>query len=142
MVIGSTDVIDLPELDLENIPCKIDTGAYTSSLHCAEVKFIEKGDDTLISFKLYDPKFGIHNKKTYRFKDFKEKRVRSSNGEVDFRYTISTEVILFGQKIKTVFTLSYREKMKYPILLGKRLLKNRFIVDVSKDNLNLKQKEK
>tara|TARA_B100001245_G_C22892053_1_gene429799 strand:+ start:2834 stop:3286 length:453 start_codon:yes stop_codon:yes gene_type:complete len=142
IIIGSTDVVDLPELELENIPCKIDTGAYTSALHCTRVRIIEKDDQTYLSFRLYDPKFGIHNKKEYRFKDFKEKRVRSSNGEVDYRYTITTTVVLFDQKIKTAFTLSFREKMKYPILLGKRLLKNHFIVDVSQDDLNLKQKNK
>lgn len=33
-IIGRTDLIDFPELDLWNIGAKIDSGAYTSAIHC------------------------------------------------------------------------------------------------------------
>jgi hypothetical protein len=139
-LIGSTDKIDLPNFELNDIPCKIDTGAFTSSIHCTQVRLIEKDEQTLLAFKLYDKRFGIKNKKEYRFAEFKERKVRSSNGELDYRYSIKIPVIIFGRKISTEFTLSYREKMKYPILLGKRFLRKRFIVDVSKDNLSFNNK--
>ncbi len=139
-VIGSIDRIDLPEFELENIPCKIDTGAYTPTLHCSRVKLLEKDDQTILSVRFYDPKFGITNKKEYRFTDFKERKVRSSNGELDYRYSITTTTVVFNKKVKTEFTLSFREKMRYPILLGRRFLKNRFIVDVSKKDISYKQK--
>lgn len=141
VVIGSTDRISLPEFELSDIPCKIDTGAYTSSLHCSQVKILEKNDETFLVFKLYDKRFGLQNKKEFRFKEFKERKVRSSNGELDYRYSINTEVRIFNKKIKTEFTLSYREKMKFPILLGKRFLKNRFLVDVSQDELSFNRKK-
>ncbi len=141
IIVGSTDRISLPEFELTDIPCKIDTGAYTSSLHCSQVKILEKNDETFLVFKLYDKRFGLQNRKEFRFKEFKERKVRSSNGELDYRYSINTEVCIFNKKIKTEFTLSYREKMKFPILLGKRFLKNRFLVDVSKDELSFNRKK-
>lgn len=140
ITIGATDRLGLPEFGLEDVPCKIDTGAYTSTLHCSKVHLLEKDDKTYLSFRLYDPKFGIHTKKEFRFAEFKERNVRSSNGEVDFRYSIYTTAVIFGKKFKTEFTLSFREKMKFPILLGRRFLKNHFIVDVSKKDLSFKQK--
>lgn len=143
VLIGSTDRIDLPAFDLEDIPCKIDTGAYTSSIHCAQVRIVEKDGESYLSFKLYDKRFGLSNKKEFRYKEYNERKVRSSNGVLDYRYSIKTDVVVFGKKVKTEFTLSYREKMKFPILLGKRFLKNRFLVDVSQNNLshNLKLKQ-
>lgn len=139
-LIGSTDRVDLPDFGIENLACKVDTGAASSSLHCSRVRFIEKDGKTFIAFRLYKPTFGINTRKEFRFEDFRETVVRSSNGEIDFRYSIRTTVIIFGKKYKTRFTLSYREKMKFPVLLGKRLLKNRFIVDVGQDNLSYNQK--
>lgn len=140
-IIGSTDKIDLPGFELEDIPCKIDTGARTSTLHCSNVHLLVEDDVEYLCFKLYDKKFGIHNRQEYRIKDFKVRNVRSSNGILDERYVIKSTVVIYGKKIKTEFTLSFRETMKFPILLGKRLLKGRFLVDVSLNDLNYKQKQ-
>jgi len=139
-IIGAIDRIDLPEFGLENVPCKIDTGAYTSSIHCSKVYLLEKNDQTFLCFRLYDPKFGITSRKQYRFLDFKEKTVRSSNGMEDLRYSIRTTMIVFGRKYKTEFTLSFREKMRFPILLGRKFLRNRFIVDVSAKDVSYNEK--
>ena len=84
----------------------------------------------------------IIKKKDYEIYDFKEKRVRSSNGQLQYRYLIKTSVIIFGKKYKTEFTLTDRGKMKYPILIGRKLLNKNFVVDVSKLNLSLKSKQK
>lgn len=140
IIIGHRDHLSLPEFGLEDIPCKIDTGAYTSTIHCSRVRILEKDDQTYLSFRLYDPKFGITTKKEFLYKQYSERRVRSSNGMLDYRYSINTTVVIFGKKIKTEFTLSFREKMRYPILLGRRFLKNKFIVDVSQKDLSFKEK--
>lgn len=139
ITIGATDHLALPDFGIDDITCKIDTGAYTSTIHCSRVRLVEKDDLTYLSFRLYDPKFGITTRKEFRYSEFKERKVRSSNGEVDYRYSIYTTVVIFGKKIKTEFTLSFREKMKFPILLGRKFLKNRFIVDVSQKDLNYSQ---
>lgn len=139
-IIGSTDRIDLPEFNLENVACKIDTGAATSTLHCRDVHLLEKDGTEYLCFRLYEPRFKIYNRKEYRFTDFRVRRVRSSNGILDERYSIKTTLILYQRKIKTEFTLSFRDKMKFPVLLGKRFLRNRFLVDVSLNNLNYNEK--
>jgi hypothetical protein len=139
-IIGATDHIDLPEFNLDNVACKIDTGAATSTLHCRDVHLLEKDGTEYLCFRLYDPRFKIYDHQQYRFSQFRVRRVRSSNGLLDERYSIKTTVSLYQQKIKTEFTLSFREKMKFPILLGKRFLRNRFLVDVSQNNLNYYQK--
>ncbi len=140
-IIGSLDHVDFPTLSLFDLPCKIDTGAETSAIHCHKVKLVERDGQEWISFYLLDPSHPNYNGIEYRVKDFTEKRIKNSFGQSEYRYTIQTEVIIFGEVITADFTLSDRENMKYPVLLGKKILKKRFLVDVNQTDLSCKQKQ-
>jgi hypothetical protein len=133
-VIGATDIVDLPELGWYNVPVRIDSGATTSSIHCSKVKLIKDGERTHLEFYL-DGKKGAPQQ-SFIVDDFKETIVRNSSGKEEKRYVIKTRVKIFGKKIRTEFSLANRRKMQYPILLGRKLLKNRFIIDVSQKNLS------
>lgn len=140
-VIGRTDVIDLPELGLHDIDAKIDTGAYTSSIHCSRIKVKKDPDGTeVITFTI--PGSKLHEKGLHHFKvrQFESRHIRSSNGQIQKRYVIKTQLVIFGRKIRTEFSLADRSSMKFPVLLGRKLLQNRFIVDVSKKDLSHTEK--
>lgn len=139
-IIGTRDKIDIPEFALFDLPCRIDTGAATSAIHCHHVKLIQKNGKEMISFCLLDPSHDAYNHKEFRTSNFTEKKIKSSFGDVEYRYTINCPVTLFNQTFMAEFTLADREKMKYPVLLGRRLLKGRFIVDVAKANISYKLK--
>ena len=62
--------------------------------------------------------------------------IRNSFGVSEKRFVIKTHIIVFGRTIQTEFTLADRENLKNPVLLGRKLLRNRFIVDVSQKNLS------
>jgi len=132
IIIGRYDVIDLPELDIYEITAKIDTGAYTSAIHCSRIKLQKENDIEYLIFKIP----GSHQKKMFRVSDFKLKNIKSSSGHSETRFVIKTKVLLFGKVIKTEFSLANRSEMKFPVLLGRKLLKDRFIVDVSEINLS------
>ncbi|MCB0803276.1 MAG: ATP-dependent zinc protease [Flavobacteriales bacterium] len=70
-----------------------------------------------------------------RTKNFFRKVVKSSNGRKEKRYIIKTVIQLGGKKRKTDVSLTDRGKMKYPVLIGRKVLKNGFLVDVSQKNL-------
>ncbi len=139
-VIGATDKVDLPEFGLENIPCKIDTGADTSAIHCDKVRIVEKDGKEYLTFKLLDKRFAHLERKMYRFSQFKEKLIRNSFGDTEYRYAIQTSIVLFGKAYPITFTLSNRGQMKYPILIGKRFLRKKFLVDVSRHELSFSTK--
>lgn len=139
-IIGNRDKIDIPEFGLYNLPCKTDTGATTSAIHCHHVRLMETDGEETISFRLLDPSHEAYNHKEFRTSKFKEKKIKSSFGDIEYRYTITCDVTLFGKTFQAEFTLADREKMKYPVLLGRRLLRSRFIVDVAKSDLSFKQK--
>ncbi len=133
-IIGKTDVIDFPELGLADICAKIDTGAYTSALHCKDIQTETSDNGTLLSFCVIEPGGGL----TRRFysDNFTRRIIRNSFGVDELRYVIKTKIKLFGRIIRTEFTLADRERMKNPVLLGRQLLRNRFVVDVSQQNLS------
>lgn len=135
-IIGATDIVDMPELDWYQVPVRIDSGATTSSIHCSRVRLITEGNETILRFYL-DSKKGAPQQ-SFSVKDFKETIVRNSSGKEEKRYVIKTSIKLFGRKIRTEFTLANRRKMSYPILLGRKLLKGRFIIDVSQKDLSAK----
>lgn len=139
IVIGRSDIIDLPDFSISNIKAKIDTGAYTSSIHCSAPKIIGKTHKK-ISFYIIS---ADASKNTLFLTDqFSERNIKNSFGQIERRFIIKTKVIIFGQEIETEFSLSNRANMKHPILLGRKFLKRKFIVDVTKFNLSYKRKRK
>ncbi|AYQ30880.1 RimK/LysX family protein [Runella sp. SP2] len=129
-VIGRNDMIDFPDLGLMNVRVKIDTGAYTSSIHCFKIS-VEEG---VLSFFLPAHRSEKHQK--FTTDQFELKAIKNSFGQTEMRYVIKTKVILFGKIIRTEFSLADRSQMRYPVLLGRKLLRSRFLVDVSLENLS------
>lgn len=135
ILIGRIDKIDLPDFEIFNVNAKIDTGAYTSSIHCTHIEVV----DDILNFEIP----GLKEKEIKKFRTtyFTTKKVRSSNGKLQARYTIKTHLLLFGHLYHEEFTLTDRSKMKNPVLLGRKVLMNRFIVDVSKKDLSYNLKK-
>jgi len=139
-VIGRSDKVDLPELQLFDLDAKVDTGAYTSAIHYHHAEVIERNNVRTLHFTLLDPKHPNYNDKSFYFEDFDERTIKNSFGDSEKRYIIKTKIRLFGKEYVTELSLSDRGNLKFPILLGRKLLKKGFIVDVSRHNLSYDQK--
>ena len=135
-IIGRVDKGDFPTLDLFDIDLKIDTGAYTSSIHCH--KFYE--EDDVLKCLFYDKGHPNYNGKKIVFKNFTTTKVKSSNGIVQVRYKVKTSIFIFSKKYSIYLTLSDRDDMKYPILIGRKFLLNKFLVDVNLKNVSFNLK--
>ncbi|MBF8149784.1 ATP-dependent zinc protease [Winogradskyella sp. F6397] len=134
-VLGRIDRVDFPELKLNTIDVKIDTGAYTSAIHCSKIR--EENDKLYCIFESKGhPNFKSEEVvfNTYTYTD-----VKSSNGYKENRYKIKTTVVFFGKSYKINLTLSTRDDMKFPVLIGRQFLKNKFLVDVDLKNQSHKQ---
>src|ERR1044071_6689810 len=92
-IIGRSDKVDFPELGLENIEAKIDSGAFTSSIHCENIHAFYKGEEHLVKFLVYNEDRPLEREA----KVFASKQGRNSFGETEYRYSIKTPVILFGK---------------------------------------------
>ncbi|MFA7274145.1 MAG: RimK/LysX family protein [Crocinitomicaceae bacterium] len=135
LIIGRKDHADLPLFGLVNVPVKIDTGAYSSSIHCDKIDLIEAGGKEFLKVEFFAAN-GLPAT-VVTFETFKTKKVRSSSGQEENRYFVYGNIVLFSKKYKALFSLTKRKRMRYPILLGRKLLNKRFIVDPSKIDLSL-----
>ena len=142
-IIGRREMVAFPELGIDEIEAKVDTGAYTSAIHCSDIHEEVKPDGTkVIALDLLDPSHPQYNHKKLEFSDYSLRDIRNSFGDVQERYVIKTKIQFFEELIEAEFSLSDRSDMKYPVLIGRKLLKGRFVVDVSRKNVSLKYKNK
>jgi len=130
-IIGKTTRIDLPKLGFMGIAAKVDTGAYYCSLHCHHIEIKEIKGEKILCFRLLDPSHPEYRDKEIHFKTYGEKIIKNSFGDSEARFVIRTAVRVNARRIKTYITLTNRGSMKYPMLIGRRLLKNKFVVDVA-----------
>ena len=130
--IGRVETISILDLELFDLDVKIDTGAYSNSLHCDDI-FVD--EDNFVHFKLLDKIHPAYHGKKIKLPLYKLKKVKSSNGTVQLRATVQVTISFFGKNYKTYISLTDRSDMKYPMLIGRKFLANRFLVDVSKEYL-------
>lgn len=130
MLIGRREFVGLPDLHIQAIEAKIDTGAYTSALHCSIIDPVS--EKNRVRFKLLDEDYPEYNDVLFDFPIHKIKTIRSSNGTLQKRYIIRTHIQIGNTSILTDFSLTDRSAMRYPVLIGRKALKGNFIVDVQK----------
>lgn len=141
-IIGRVDIAEFPEINLQDIKIKVDTGAYTSSIHCHDVQEVESNGEKHIEFELLDPSHPEYENKVYKVKNYNEKAIKSSNGTIEHRFIIKTVIVIFNEKYPIELSLSERGDMKFPILLGRKFLNKRFVVNPSLTNVSFKLKSK
>jgi len=139
-LLGRRELIDFPAFALTNVEAKVDTGAYTSAIHCTDIHIeTDAQQRPTLMVRLLDPGHEGADGQPLAFADFELRDIRSSNGEVQERYVIRAVVQLYGEDFEAEFSLSDRSDMKYPVLLGRSLLREgHFVVDVAKRNLSAK----
>lgn len=119
---------------------KLDSGAKTSSLHIMDLEFYESGDGkNMVKFKIKGTvpsgDQGVWKKVTMTKPIHRTVRIKSSNGEISTRVSVLLPMKIGNTSIETEFTLSNREDMNYPILLGRSSIANLGFIDCSKSFL-------
>ncbi len=141
LLIGRREKVSFLDLQLLGIDAKVDTGAYSNALHCHEIEVRQETGKLILYFKLLDPSHPEYNEQLFRFEDFTEKQIKNSFGDLEKRYVIKTRLGIGPKIVKTSISLTDRGQMRYPVLIGRKLLKRRFIVDVNEMYLLSRQKK-
>lgn len=140
ILIGRKDIADFPELGLNEIEVKVDSGAYTSSFHCASINKHMEGEKEVIRCIFLDPDHPQYHEKEFCFDQFNIRKVKSSNGIVEERFSIFTKVVIFNETYTIELTLTERADMKHPVLLGRKFTSKKFLIDTSRKNLSFNKK--
>jgi len=112
----------------QGVPAKVDTGADSSSIWASHVTINEQG---MLSFVLFDEKSPFYTGNIITTDDYRIAAVRSSTGHEQIRYKVKLSLSVNGRNVRAAFNLSDRSRNKFPILIGRRTLAHRFLVDVS-----------
>jgi hypothetical protein len=138
ILIGRSEKVDLPELGLVSLEAKIDSGAFTSSLHCLEIHPFYLNQQHFVSFTIFDGLTPLRREAPV----FTSRLIRTSGGYMSYRFVIKTSITISGKNYVTEISLTDRSNMRYQLLLGRKLLGNRFIIDVSRQNISSVAKRK
>jgi len=125
-LIGRAEHVSFPELGLQDISARIDTGAKRSTMWVSKAEISLGG----LHVVFFDENSEHYTGKTIVFKEYSRIAIASSNGHVDKRYAVKLQVKLGKRKIRATFTLADRSTQVYPILIGRNILNGKFIVDV------------
>ena len=127
--VGWREWAGLPRLGVARVEAKIDTGARTSALHADRIELFEAEGAPWVRFDV----FGEAASVPWHEAAVTDRRlVRSSNGEAGTRVVIATELDLAGRVWQIELTLTNREKMELPMLIGREALAGRVLVDADK----------
>lgn len=138
--LGWKDKIDFIDWGLENLDIKIDTGARTSVIHCKEIALIKKYRKNYVKFILLDDKHPQFSNQEFILPFHKEKKVKNSFGHEENRFIVKTTVKIYGKKHEIEISLRDRSNLEFPVLLGRSFIRKKYIIDVTKADLNFKQK--
>lgn len=143
-IVGRRELVDFPQFQLRGVEAKVDTGAFTGAIHCSNIHVDTLPDGRpLLRVLLLDPSHPAFDGTPLQFAEFSLRDIRSSNGDVQERYVIRAVIRLFGEDFDTEFSLSDRSDMKYPVLIGRSLLRRaRLVVDVARRNLSSKSQHR
>jgi len=135
IVIGWREWLALPDLKVGQIKAKIDTGARTSALHADEVEFFRRRRRDYVRFVVLPTQRSSAGAITTTTPLLDQRRVRSSNGQLERRPVIETSIELAGQCWEIELTLTSRDVMGFRMLLGRQAMRGQIMVDPAKSYL-------
>jgi hypothetical protein len=135
VVVGRAELLHIVDTAMGDIPAKVDTGAYRSAIHADNIHLSD--DDKTLEFRV----LGGHPvcgqlAATVTTQSFQKVWVSNSFGHREERYEVKLRVKLGPKVFLATFSLADRGKKIYPVLLGRKLLNGRFIVDTSHSQIN------
>jgi hypothetical protein len=120
-----------------NVPAKVDTGADSSSVWASNIR-VDK--DGVLKFSLFGKGSPYYNGKVFRRTDYSVAAVKSASGHETIKYRTHFTITVAGKKIRALFGLSDRAMHNFPVLIGRRTLSGKFLVDVSTDEVKSPKK--
>ncbi|BFM07018.1 ATP-dependent zinc protease family protein [Halioxenophilus aromaticivorans] len=135
LVIGAVEACSLPELSIEDLKIRVDTGAKTSSLHVDNLRCITKNNKPWVKFDIHPEAYSVDQVVHCEAKLHDIRSIKSSNGSSEERYVIKTMFQLGSQSWPIEITLTDRSDMSYLMLLGREGMSDRVLVDPSQNFL-------
>jgi len=141
-IIGRLESIALPDLGIEWLKVRVDTGAKTSSLHVDNIKKVIVDGIQIVTFDIHPDLHNVDSIVPCRAPISDIRKVKSSNGTLEQRYVIETQIVMGDDSWTIEITLTDRSDMSYLMLFGREAIGRKFLVEPSKVFLRSKRKFK
>ncbi len=127
--VGWREWLALPELGLPAIKAKIDTGAKTSALHAFYTEAYEENGIKMVKFGIHpiQRKLDLEVACHAPIRDYRQ--VTDSGGHKEMRFVIESNIVMGGCQWPIEMTLTNRDTMRFRMLLGRRAMENRVVVE-------------
>lgn len=128
-LIGWREWVSLPDLGVESIKAKVDTGARTSALHAFDIEEVERDGRPHIRFRIHPEQRVDEPEIEVELPLIDRRTVRDSGGRARTRPVVEARVEWMGRTWPIELTLTRRDLMGFRMLLGREAIRGRFTVD-------------
>jgi len=134
--IGWREWVALPELGVEKIKAKIDTGARTSAIDAKIIKVYEREGVERVRFEIVCESGQEKRTQINDVEIVDHRKVTDSGGHTEYRYVIKTPVSIGKKRKRIELTLTERRGMRFRMLLGRTAVRKDFVVNAGKSYLH------
>ena len=135
IIVGWREWVGLPDLGDFRVKAKIDTGARTSAIHAWKIKPFEKEGAPWVRFELHPNQDDNTTRIPCEMPVLESPEIRSSNGQVQTRYVVSTRLAVGPHAWPIELTLTRRDEMGFRMLIGRTALRPAALVDPTRSFL-------
>jgi hypothetical protein len=129
LTVGWREWVGLPDLGVEAIKAKIDTGARTSALHVTNVMRFERDGHPWVRFAVHPIQRSEHPVFVAESALVEHRPVRSSSGHTEHRLVIATTLAIGTTAWPIELTLTRRDAMGFRMLIGRQATRRRALID-------------
>jgi len=128
MIIGACEWVALPELGINQLRARVDTGAKSCALHALDIEQFERDGVAYATFRIPVGRHEAMRWQRCEARIRRTRRVRNTSGEPEERLTIRTPLIIGHSRWDVDITLTNRERMRYRMLLGRTAMEDHALV--------------